>query len=155
DLDYSDNQFFACYCTLHSSAPDCAGVAQPLVQCGMPADALWAPGIDDRPWRLGGNNFTTLCSDLDDDGDLDVFNATIKHWHIGRSADPSHLLTNSSTLGNLMFTRVPNTTSGFVVPHPTATWDEGGLMASAGDLDLDGRQDVLVAFSDYPDNFGL
>lgn len=155
DLDYSDNQFFACYCTAHHNAPDCAGVAQPLISCGSPADAYWAPGVDDQPWRLGGNNFTTLCADLDDDGDNDLYNVDIKHWHIGQSADASQLLLNESTPGNLFFNRVPNASSGLVVPHPTQDWNEGGLMASAGDLDLDGRQDLVVAFSDYPNNFGL
>jgi hypothetical protein len=155
NLDYSDNQFFACFCTVHPTAVDCAGVAPPLISCGTPADALWADGIDNQPWRLGGNNFTTLCADMDDDGDLDLYNADIKHWHIGQSADPSQLLVNNSTPGNLNFTRVPNSMSGLLVPHPTQDWNEGGLMAAAGDLDLDGRQDLVVAFSDYPDNFGL
>jgi hypothetical protein len=153
--DYSDNQFFACYCTLHASEPDCAGVAKPLVQCPTPADAYWAPGSDDQPWRLNGNTFSTYCGDLDGDGDLDLYSAEIRHWHIGNSSDPSELLRSDGQNGAIHFTRPGNAQTGMSWPHPTSDWNEGGLMVGGADFDADGREDLYVAASDYPDQFGL
>jgi hypothetical protein len=155
DLHYQDNQFFACYCTLHSSEADCAGVGQPLIVCPTPADADWAHGIDDQPWRLGGNNFTTVCRDMDGDGKPDLYSAGIKHWHIGESGDPAELLLNRTDAGVISFERLHASQSGMAVPHPTTDWNEGLIMAAAVDLDNDGRPDMLVAASDYPDQYGL
>ncbi len=155
DLNYKDNQFFACYCTLHSAEADCAGVGAPLIQCPAPADADWAHGSDDQPWRLGGNNFSTYCGDVDGDGMLDIYTAGIHHWHIGESGDSSELLRNTTQNGTITFDRPGNATTGMVWPHPTSDWNEGGLMVAGGDLDNDGREDLVVAASDYPNQFGL
>jgi len=157
DLNFKDNQFLACYCTLHPTDSDCTGVAEPpLIQCSTPADADWAAGIDDQPWRLGGNNFTTLCDDIDGDGMLDLYTANIRHWHIGESSDPSQLLVNTTAQsGSISFNRIPTAQNGMVFPHPTSDWNEGALMVSGGDLDNDGREDLIVAASDYPDQYGL
>lgn len=155
NTNYSDNQFFACYCTVHPAQGDCLGVAPPLTTCPTPADSYWGYGTDDQPWRLNGNTFTTLCADLDNDGVNDLYNAEIKHWHIGQSADGSELLRNRSAPQNLAFDRPGNAVTGMSFPHVGASWNEGGLMAAGGDLDNDGRQDVVVAASDYPDQFGL
>jgi hypothetical protein len=155
DLNYSDNQFFACYCTLHTTEADCAGVAAPLVQCPSPADSYWAHGTDDQPWRLGGNTFSTYCGDVDGDGMLDLYSAEIHHWHIGESSDSSELLRNTTQNGVISFDRPGNANTGMVWPHPTSDWNEGGLMVAGGDLDNDGREDLIVAASDYPNQFGL
>jgi hypothetical protein len=155
DLNYKDNQFFACYCTVHTTEADCAGVSQPLIQCPNPADSYWAHGVDDQPWRLGGNTFSTYCGDLDGDGMLDLYSAEIHHWHIGESSDSSELLRNTTQGGTISFDRPGNATTGMVWPHPTSDWNEGGLMVAGADLDNDGREDLIVAASDYPNQFGL
>ncbi len=155
DLNYHDNQFFACYCTLHTSEADCAGVGAPLIVCPTPADADWAHGTDDQPWRLGGNNFSTYCGDIDGDGMMDIYTAGIHHWHIGESGDSSELLHNTTQAGVISFVRPGNANTGMVWPHPTSDWNEGGLMVAGGDLDNDGREDLIVAASDYPNQFGL
>lgn len=155
DLDYHDNQFFACFCTSHADAADCAGVGAPLVQCPDPADSAWRPGVDDQPWRLNGNNFTTYCGDFDGDGDLDLYSAQIRHWHVGQSSDASELLVNERGAGGLAFRRPGNATTGMVWPHPTQDWNEGGLMAAGADVDNDARLDLVVAASDYPGNWSL
>jgi hypothetical protein len=152
--DYKDNQFFACYCTAHPMQADCIGTPPAVIGCPTPADSYWSVGSDDQPFRLNGNSFTTWCGDVDNDGDNDLYNAAIKHWHIGDSSDSSGLLVNKSTKGNFQFDRPGNQATGMIWPHP-GSWNEGGLMAAGGDLDNDGRQEVVVAASDYPDQFGL
>lgn len=154
DRDYSDNQFFACYCTLHADQPDCAGVKKPLTVCPTPADAYWNRGSDDQPWRLNGNTFTTWCGDLDGDGRQDLYSAEIRHWWAGGNADGSELLRRVDAGADLKFERPGTAASGLAWPHPTTDWNEGGIMVGGGDLDGDGRQDLYVAASDYPDQFG-
>jgi hypothetical protein len=154
--DVGANQFFLCYCTLHTTEADCAGVEQPSTSCPSPADSYWAHGVDDQPWRNGGNNFSTYCGDLNGDGKLDLYTAGIHHWHIGQSGDSSELLVNSSPGdGSITFDRPGNATTGMVWPHPSSDWNEGGLMVAGGDLDNDGLEDLVVGASDYPDQFGL
>jgi enediyne biosynthesis protein E4 len=153
--DYRDNEFFKCYCTLHATATDCAGVASPSVLCPDPADSYWSPTYDTTPARLGGNTFTTVCSDVDGDGKLDLYNAEIAHWWAGESSDKSQLLVNSSDETGIRFVRKAPDESGMIWEHPTVDWNEGGIMAAAMDVDNDGREDVVVGASDYPDQFGL
>ncbi|CAN5562547.1 CRTAC1 family protein [soil metagenome] len=152
---YKDNQFFACYCTVHTTNADCQGVDAPITSCPDPADSYWAKGVDDQPWRNGGNTFATYCGDLDGDGKLDLYNAEIHHWHIGQSSDGSELLRNVSDGASIAFERPGNAVTGMSWPHPTSDWNEGGLMVAGGDFDGDGLEDVLVAASDYPDQFSL
>ncbi len=155
NVNYKDNQFFMCYCTVHPTKPDCQGVAPPDVQCPKPADAYWNVGSDDQPWRNGGNTFSTYCGDLNGDGKADLYSAEIHHWWAGGSGDSSELVRNTGDVGTISFDRPGNATTGMVWPHPTTDWNEGGLMVSGGDLDGDGREDLVVAASDYPDQFGL
>ena len=155
DLDYKDNQFFACWCESYPMSNLCGGVAPPLIQCPSPPSADWAPASDTKPWRLNGNTFTTVCRDLTGDGVPDLYSAEIRHWHIGQSSDPSELLVGDGTPGHPHFTRPGNAATGMVWPHPTEDWNEGGIMAAPADLDNDARTDLIVAATDYPDQFGL
>jgi hypothetical protein len=153
--DYQDNEFFKCYCTLHAADADCQGVLNPSVVCPQPADAYWSPTFDTKPNRLGGNTFTTVCSDITGDGALDLYNAEIAHWWAGQSSDRSQLLVNRNDPAAIVFDRIPPDQNGMAWDHPTVDWNEGGIMAAAADLDNDGREDVVVGASDYPDQFGL
>jgi hypothetical protein len=155
DMHYEDNQDFLCYCTLHGTEADCAGVAMPEIACPTPADSSWDPTTDTLPPRLGGNTFATVCSDITGDGMLDLYNAAIKHWWAGESSDESRLLVNASTPGSVLFNRPDRTKLGMDVPHASLDWDEGGLNAAAADLDNDGREDVVLGNSDYANQFGL
>jgi len=152
---YSDNEMFRCYCTLHAADADCQGVTSPAIVCPMPADAYWNPGTDPLPPRLGGNTFTTVCSDIDGDGKLDLYNAEIAHWWAGQSSDRSEMLPNRTDANGIRFDRPGQEALGLTWEHPTNDWNEGGLMAAAADLDNDGREDLLVGASDYPDQYGL
>lgn len=155
NVDSRDNENFRCWCTANRADPKCAGVANPSIGCPNPASASWGVGTDDAAWRNGGNTFTTWCGDIDGDGKNDLYNAEIHHWWAGGSSDSSQLLKNVSTPGSARFTRPGNAPMGLLFPHPTTDWNEGGLMAAGGDLDNDGRLDLVVAASDYADQFGL
>ena len=155
NVDFSDNQNFRCWCTVNRAAASCQGVPNPVIQCPMPASNAWGVGTDDQPWRNGGNTFTTWCGDVDGDGKNELYNAEIHHWWAGGSSDSSELLKNVSTPGSARFDRPGNAATGLLLPHRTSDWNEGGLMAAGGDLDNDGRLDLVVAASDYADQFGL
>ncbi|MBL8909767.1 MAG: CRTAC1 family protein [Archangium sp.] len=152
--DFRDNEFFKCWCSMHLTDARCSGVTSPLLVCPNPADSAFGMGTDDQPWRNNGNTFTTWCGDLDGDGRNDLYNAEIHHWWAGGSSDSSELLKGASTNGEVRFTRPGNSSTGLGLPRVGLSWNEGGLMAAGGDLDLDGRMDLIVAASDYPDQFG-
>ena len=108
---------------------------------------LWQPGIDDQAWRLGGNTFTTACGDVDSDGDMDLCNAEIRHWWAGESSDPSQLLVSAGD----RFERPGNDATGLGHRPGGVDWNEGDLHAAFFDADGDGRLDILLGASDYPD----
>jgi enediyne biosynthesis protein E4 len=142
-LDYSDNEFYRCYCKDTSA---CTAPA-PAIDC---SNYAWTPGSDDQPWRLNGNSFTTVCADVDNDGDMDLFNAAIRHWHIGRSADPSQVLVNTGAK-TLRFDRPGNDKLGLARTHTISDWNEGDISAAVFDFDGDGLPDIMLMDSDYPD----
>lgn len=145
NLDYSDNMFYRCWCDYNTCSPDPG--ASSLGDCAT-YQAYWNDGIDDQPFRLNGNSFATVCGDVDNDGDLDLYNAEIVHWHIGESSDASELLVND---GTGVFTR-PGTAATGTDRTRTGAWNEGDLMVSLLDVDHDGWKDVLLNASDYEDN---
>jgi hypothetical protein len=155
DQSYQDNEMFKCWCTVHADSPECAGVDGPLILCPDPAGAGWNAAGDTDPERLGGNTFSTVCSDITGDGKLDLYNAEIAHWWAGESSDRSELLVSDGEGGALHFARPGPEATGMAWPHPGVDWNEGGIMAAAADLDHDGRQDVIAGASDYPDQYGL
>jgi hypothetical protein len=149
DMNYKpDNEFYHCWCS--KNAGKCsAEESQPKIDC---AQYSWTPGFDDQPARNAGNTFTTACADLDNDGDMDFIHADIKHWHIGDSADPSQIVRND---GAMHFTRIANDQSGLVQTHTASDWNEGNMDVAAFDFDGDGRKDIFLASSDYPDTWGI
>lgn len=149
NLDYSDNEFYRCECQRLGTCNPNPGPAR--ISCD--AD-YWSAGVDDRPFRLNGNTFTTACGDLDNDGRMDLFSAEIVHWHIGKSSDVSEVLHNDGlTDGEPRFSRPGRMATGVNVPRVGTSWNEGGIGAAIADLDNDGRADILLATSDYPDQY--
>ena len=144
--DYSDNEFYRCYCEVNGCDPD-PGRAS-LSPCETYA-SYWAAGYDDQPARLNGNSFSTACGDIDNDGDLDLMTAEISHWHIGGSSDPSELLLNDGD--GRTFTRPGNANNGLERDWPSRSWNAGDLFVAFVDFDGDGWKDILLASSDYPD----
>jgi hypothetical protein len=155
ERDFRDNEFFRCWCLGNVAHPSCAGVSSPTLQCPTPPTGYWNAAVDGKPWRNNGNTFTTWCGDVDGDGKPELYNAEIRHWWAGSSSDSSELLRNVSTAGAVKFERPGNVATGLRWPRPSRDWNEGGLMAAGGDLDNDGRLDLVVAASDYADQFGL
>lgn len=144
NFDYADNFMYACYC---EQTGDCS--VEPTISCGGQDFGSWTPGYDDQPARLAGNSFTTVCADIDNDGDNDVYSANIVHDWAGESADPTQLLLND---GNASFTPVDNADNGLARDRPArASWNEGDLHAAFFDFDNDGWKDVVLGSSDYED----
>ena len=152
--DWSDNESARCYCTLNPSAPDCAGVPAPtLIACNSNADAFrWNHPTDRSPYRLGGNSGTTVCADVDNDGDIDLLTTEIVHWDVGSSSDPSELLFND---GSGVFSRPGNEVTGLVREHEMVDWNDGDITAAVFDFDNDGWPDVYIGSTDYPGARGL
>ncbi|MBU1242359.1 CRTAC1 family protein [Myxococcota bacterium] len=146
-MDYSDNQFYICHCRLNPG-PECDEVL-PGTQMITCSDDYWYVGSDDQPYRNGGNTFTSLCADFDNDGDMDVYHAEIHHWHIGNSSDSSQLLRNTGETP-LRFERPGNDVTGLDRVHEMTDWNEGDITAVTMDFDNDGLLDILVGDSDYP-----
>ena len=148
--DYTDNLMYACYCETHACSP------APTISCGGSfPDNYWAVGVDDQPFRLNGNSFTTVCADIDNDGDNDLYTAEIRHLWAGQSADHTQLLLNNINNdggADITFTRVDNEENGLAREHPRqGDWNEGDLYAAFFDFDNDGWKDILLVSSDYED----
>jgi hypothetical protein len=154
--DWTTNLNAQCFCSLNPSATDCAGVEAPtIITCD--GTLRWDHSSDREPYRLGGNTFSTACADMDNDGDLDLFNFEIVHWDVGDTSDPSELLVNSgprSAVDNTpVFTRPGNENNGLARDWGIVDYNAGDLTGALFDFDNDGRKDVLIASSDYPGTY--
>jgi len=151
NVSYKDNEFYRCWCS--KNAGKCTPEeSMPKIDCKSSA---WSPGLDDAPPRNGGNTFSTACVDLDNDGDLDLIHAEIHHWHIGQSSDSSQIIRNDLAGGVPTFVRIPNDEKSLLQPHTITDWNEGNITVGAFDLDGDGRKDIYLTSTDYPDTWGL
>lgn len=153
DRGFTDNQMYACFCQAPDAASEqCPDAVEPLIVCD---GAGWDPATDEQPFRLGGNNATVLCADLDGDADLDLVTTTIKHWWAGSGSDASEILRNDSTPGAPHFTRPGRQATGLLIEPQGVSWDEGIMSGGTFDFDNDGRIDIYLGASDYPGNRGL
>jgi hypothetical protein len=155
-LDYHDDQSFRCYCSHHVGDAYCAGAQAPwspgiCTAFGGQDLRGWQPGVSDQPYSLGGNTFTYVCEDFDNDGDDDLYETNIKHPDVGTASDPSELLVNDGT-GH--FARPGREMMGLTPPIDLTRIDEGGQQGAALDFDNDGRLDVMLMGSPYPKNRG-
>lgn len=104
---------------------------------------------DEPPFRSHGNTFDCAVADWDGDGDMDCFLAEIRHWWAGPSSDASMPLENLGAAGGYKFKRRPKMIRR---DHAAEAWNEGDRHAGWIDVDNDGRLDLLLASSDYPDD---
>jgi hypothetical protein len=154
-LDWTDNESARCYCKLHRTAPDCANVPEPRwIQCESDSDVFrWDHRYDREPWRLGGNSGTTVCADINNDGQMDLLTTEIRHWDVGSSSDASEILYNTGD-PQVRFTRPGGARTGLERSHSTIAWDDGDMTAAVFDFDNDGRPDIYIGSSDYPGTRG-
>jgi len=154
-IDWTDNQSARCYCTLHPTAEDCAGVEPPdAIECNDDSDVFrWGHDRDRELYRLGGNSGSTTCADVDNDGDIDLVTGEIVHWDVGASSDPAELLVNSGE-ADVRFERPGNDVTGLVRTHERGDWNEGIMTQDVFDFDGDGWADVYWGDSDYPGSYG-
>ncbi|MBN2803251.1 MAG: CRTAC1 family protein [Deltaproteobacteria bacterium] len=150
--DYSDNEYYLCYCQYHSSESVCAGANASVLVCDYLKDT-WSPVYDVLPWRTGGNTSNLVCGDLDNDGDMDLLAVELAHWHIGDSSDKTEILYNDG-FPAVPFSRPGNNVTGLERERITS-WNDGDLGAVLADFDNDGRLDIMVASSDYPGTYSL
>lgn len=147
---YGDDQFFACYCADASNKDSdyCSVSKGAKIDCSSIGTSGWTPGFDDQPYRLGGNSAGTLCGDFDGDGDTDLFQIELAHWHIGSASDKSQLIINDG-FPEKPLKRLSEEESG-ITRTRMGSWNDGDLGGFAADFDNDGRLDIYVLSSDYP-----
>jgi len=153
NLTWQDNQFAMCFCRQSPNAAGCSEVTgSPAIGCGQ---LNWSHETDREPFRLGGNSGTSVCGDVDNDGDLDVVTTAIRHWWAGSGSDHAEVLVNESTESSIKLSRPGREAMGLTIEHQTSDWDEGIMTATMFDIDNDGRLDIYLGASDYPGNRGL
>jgi enediyne biosynthesis protein E4 len=155
-MDWSDNESARCYCHLYPETKVCKGIPAPTTRCESDADNIrgWDPAYDTQPYRLGGNNGTTVCADINNDGWMDLMTTDIVHWDVGASSDPSELLMNTHS-SDVTFERPGNEATGLVRDHRGSSWDDGDMTGAIFDFDNDGWPDPFIGSSDYPDTHAL
>ena len=108
---------------------------------------------DEAPFRANGNTFDAAIGDVDGDGDFDLFFAEITHGWAGESSDRSRFLLQTEGEGLARFVVDERLSVDRVPADPTVrSWNQGDLYAELADFDLDGRLDLVLASSDYPDD---
>ncbi len=148
-VDWRGNESAKCWCKLHPQDEGCDGIALPNIRCEADGDAFrWRHNVDREAFRLGGNSGTTVCGDIDNDGDLDLLTTEIVHWDVGQSSDPSELLINTGE-ASLRFERPGNETTGLVREHTISDWNDGDITGALFDFDNDGRLDVYIGSTSY------
>ncbi|MFO7725761.1 MAG: CRTAC1 family protein [Oceanipulchritudo sp.] len=116
---------------------------------------------DEAPFRSNGNTFDVAVGDIDNDGDFDLFLSTIIHAWAGESSDRSRFLVNQlEETGSLRFfsfehlsvDRIPEAPApGEPLQRIHAHYNQGDIFAELADLNHDGRLDLVLCSSDYPD----
>jgi hypothetical protein len=116
---------------------------------------------DEPPFRANGNTFDVALGDIDNDGDFDLFLTTIIHAWAGESSDRSRFLLNQlKETGRLEFVsferlsvdRIPESPPpGEPLEAVHTQYNQGDIFAALADLNHDGRLDLILCSSDYPD----
>ncbi|MGD1915062.1 MAG: FG-GAP-like repeat-containing protein [Phycisphaerales bacterium] len=108
---------------------------------------------DEKPFRANGNSFDAAVGDVDGDGRFDVLLTEITHGWAGESSDPSRVLVREDGFAGPLFIERDGLSLDRAPQDPSVrSWNQGDIYGGLGDFDLDGRIDVLVCSSDYPDN---
>jgi len=159
--DWTDNLSAQCYCEDNPSEADCDLAPTPASAslCALFKDAFgpsyrWHHASSREPYNLGGNSGSTICADVDNDGDMDLLTTEIVHWDVGTNSDPSELLINTGD-PLVRFQRPGNEITGLTRVQKYDAWNDGDMTAAVFDFDNDGWQDIYIGASDYPGNKAL
>ena len=153
--DWRDNLNAQCYCADNPLAPECDTCPPPADPeiCAALARAFgpnyrWAHANGRQPFTLGGVTGTTLCVDIDNDGQLDLMNYEIVHSDTGESSDPTEPLFNTGERP-LRFERPGPTALGLTRNHDSWYWDHGDMTGAVFDFDNDGLPDIYIGSAEY------
>ncbi|MBI5499629.1 MAG: CRTAC1 family protein [Deltaproteobacteria bacterium] len=159
--DWRTNLNAQCYCRDNPTEAECDTVTEDpgAAMCsalfaGFGGMYRWDHASDREPWRMGGNSGTTVCADIDNDGDLDLLTHEIVHFDVGSSSDPAELMVNTGD-PDVVFERPGNDVTGLLRVHADENWNDGDMTGAVFDFDNDGKLDVYIGASDYPDNYAL
>ena len=95
-IDYQDNQFFLCYCTLHTTEADCAGVAKPATSCPYARRRVLGARHRRSAVAPRRQHLHDVCGDLNGDGKLDLYYGRDPPLAHRATGDSSELLVNTS-----------------------------------------------------------
>jgi enediyne biosynthesis protein E4 len=107
-----------------------------------------------QPYSLGGNSGTTVCSDINNDGLIDLLTTEIVHSDVGDVSDHSEVLVNTGD-PNVRFIRPGYKEMDLTRENVYKWWNHGDMTATVFDFDNDGWQDIFMGASDYAGNWGL
>lgn len=108
---------------------------------------------DEPPFRANGNTFDAAVGDINGDGRFDILITEITHGWAGESSDPTRVLLREDGVAGPLFVERDALSLDRAPADPTVrSWNQGDIYGALADFDLDGRVDVLVCSSDYPDN---
>ena len=161
NLDWRDNLSAQCYCADVPQAPECDTCPQPADNrvCDALRNAFgpnyrWNHDNGRMPFSLGGVTGTTICTDVDNDGHLDLVNYEIVHSDTGANSDPTQVLFNRGE-DPIRFERPGPDATGLTRAHDNFFWDHGDMTGAVFDFDNDGRQDVYIGAAEYAGNRAL
>lgn len=103
----------------------------------------------EKPYRTGGNTFDASVGDVDNDGALDICISEITHAWAGPSSDRTRILVSRD--GKFAYEPVRSVDRVPADPE-IRNWNQGDVFCELADMDLDGRLDLVLCSSDYPDN---
>jgi len=154
-MDWTTNLNAQCYCNDNPTAEDCD-------TCPAPADMAicdslkksfgpnyrWSHDYSRQVAFLGGVTGTTVCTDINNDGLLDLMTYEIVHSDVGSSTDPSEILVNTGQ-PDVRFARPGPDKTGLKRKHSSWYYDEGDMTGAVFDFDNDGWQDIYIGSAEY------
>jgi hypothetical protein len=112
---------------------------------------------DEPPFRANGNTFDAAVGDIHNNGRFDVFLSTIIHGWAGDSSDRSRFLINQpGANGDPVFHSPPELSVDRIpaareLTDENRNYNQGDLHVELADVNLDGRLDLIICSTDYPD----
>ena len=156
NMDWTTNLNAQCYCKDNPEAEGCGDVPEPRMDCRFaPRLSAWQRNFSQnkQPFRLGGNSASTICADIDTDGQMDLLTTEITHQDVGPSSDQSEILYNTED-DQIKFERPGREATGLTRPRNVEPWNEGDQTAVVFDFDNDARPDIYIGDTDYPGTRG-